>query len=104
MSGKKPPSRPAWVKNTYFWIAGILLVLAIVGFIQGDGTIRDPGQKPESNLALLYLGASVLMLLGGYMSHTQTIQQYEEELQMRATKGESVEPARPTEPAQPKEG
>src|SRR5947209_3827314 len=27
----KPPAKPAWYKNTYFWIAGILFILGIIG-------------------------------------------------------------------------
>jgi hypothetical protein len=81
VSQKKPLPKPVWYKNTYFWLAGVLLVLAIVGlpFLGGDLAIRDPGQKRESNLYLIYLGASVVMFLNGYMSHRLTVQQYEEE-------------------------
>jgi hypothetical protein len=80
---KKAPPRPAWQKNTYFWIAAVLFVLGIIGlpFFGGDSAIRDPGQKRESNLYLLYLGASVLMYLNGYISHRQTVQHYHEETQ-----------------------
>lgn len=79
MSQKKLP-KPAWYKNTYFWIAAVLFVLAIIGlpFIKGDDAIRDPGQKRESGLAYIYLGASVVMLVNGLISHKQTVQQFEE--------------------------
>ena len=79
MSQKKLP-KPAWIKNTYFWIAGILFVLAIIGlpFIKGDEAIRDPGQKHEGGLAYLYFGASIVMLVNGLISHKQTVQQYQE--------------------------
>lgn len=81
MSGKKASGKPVWYKNTYFWISGILFLLFVVGlpFLGGDNAIRDPGQKREPNLYLYYLGAAVVMLIGGYISHRQTMQQYEEE-------------------------
>lgn len=77
---QKIPAKPAWFKNTYFWIGGILFVLGIVGmpFLAGDNAIRDPGQKHESALWLLYLGASIVMLVNGYISHMQTVQHYNE--------------------------
>ena len=77
---QKPVPKPVWWKNTYFWIALILLVLGIIGlpFLGGDRAIRDPGQKRESGLALLYFGAAVVMYLNGFMSHRQTVQHYEE--------------------------
>ncbi len=60
MTQKKPLPKPSWYKNTYFWIAGILFVLGVIGlpFVGGDTAIRDPGQKRESNLFLLYFGAA----------------------------------------------
>jgi hypothetical protein len=76
-------AKPAWHKNTYFWIAAILFVLGIVGlpFLGGDNAIRDPGQKHESNLYLLYFVASAVMWIGGTISHRQTLQQYHEEME-----------------------
>ena len=81
MSQKKPLPKPVWYKNTYFWIAGILFLLGLLGlpFLGGDDAIRDPGQKRETSLFLLYLVASAVMLVGGLLSHGQTVQQYEEE-------------------------
>lgn len=79
MSEKKTVPKPAWIKNTYFWIAIVLFLLAIVGLVGGDAPIRDPGQKRESNLWLIYLGSAVVMLVGGILSHRQTVQAYEEE-------------------------
>lgn len=79
MGQKKKLAKPAWWKNTYFWISGILLILCILGLVAGGETIRDPGQKREQvPLALLYLVASAVMLLNGYLSHTQTVQHYNE--------------------------
>lgn len=75
---EKPPKEPAWYKNTYFWIAGILFILGIVGLIFGESAIRDPGQKKESGLAWLYFAGAVIMFVNGYLSHQQTIQHYKE--------------------------
>lgn len=85
MSRKKNLPKPAWFKNTYFWISLVLLILGIWGlpFIGGDKVIRDPGQKHETNLYILYLVASVVMLLNGVLSHRQTVQQYEEDLALK---------------------
>ncbi len=73
-------SKPVWYKNTYFWIAGILTLLAIIGlpFLAGENAIRDPGQKREGGLVLLYLCGAIVMLINGLISHRQTIQHYEE--------------------------
>lgn len=79
MTAKKL-SKPAWWKNTYFWIAGIMFLLAVLGLILGDRTIRDPGQKREGLLWLLYLGAAAVMLVNGWLSHRQTIQHYNEHI------------------------
>lgn len=83
VSQKKALPKPVWYKNTYFWIAAILFVLGFIGlpFVGGDQAIRDPGQKHEERLYLLYFGASVVMLINGYISHQQTVQHYNEETQ-----------------------
>jgi hypothetical protein len=77
---EKKVSKPAWFKNTYFWIAGILFILSVVGlpFLGGDAAIRDPGQKRENGLALLYFVGAVIMLVNGWLSHRQTVQHYNE--------------------------
>ena len=77
---EKKVSRPVWFKNTYFWIAGILFILSIIGlpFLGGDAAIRDPGQKRESGLCLLYFVGAVIMLVNGWLSHRQTVQHYNE--------------------------
>ena len=77
---QKPLHKPVWYKNTYFWIAGVLFALSILGlpFLGGDDMIRDPGQKRENWLFLLYLVAGVVMLVNGYVSHQQTVQHYRE--------------------------
>lgn len=75
LSEKKPP---AW-KNTYFWIAGLLFIIAIVGLITGEDMIRDPGQRRENGLVFIYLGGAVVMLINGILSHRQTLAHWEEE-------------------------
>jgi len=74
---------PVWYKNTYFWLAGILFILGIIGVpgLGGDNAIRDPGQKQESGLYRLYFVASAIMFVNGYISHKQTVQLFEEENQ-----------------------
>lgn len=74
----KKHSRPVWWKNTYFWIGGLLVVVAIVGLFAGDGSIRDPGQKREGGLVWFYAGAAALMIINGLVSHWQTLRHYEE--------------------------
>jgi hypothetical protein len=76
----KPLPKPAWYKNTYFWIALILVIVGVIGLpmIGGDHAIRDPGQRREGGLAFLYFGAAIVMFLNGYISHSQTVQQYRE--------------------------
>ncbi|BBO23509.1 MAG: hypothetical protein HND43_06395 [Armatimonadetes bacterium] len=77
---EKPPPQPKWWKNTYFWIAGILFVLAILGLpmLLGENSIRDPGQKREGGLVLIYFGGAVAMFINGWLSHRQTVQHYNE--------------------------
>lgn len=75
----KLPSNPAWWKNTYFWIGGLLFVVAIWGLVRGPAAIRDPGQKREDGLVVwLYLAGSIIMLVNGWLSHRQTMQHFAE--------------------------
>ncbi len=72
---------PAWWKNTYFWIAGILMIIALFGVVRGAPAIRDPGQKREDGLVLLlYFAGAITMFVNGWLSHRQTVQLYEESL------------------------
>lgn len=75
----KPAAPPVWWKNTYFWIAALLVIVGVYGLVRGDATIRDPGQRPETNLPLWYLAGALLMALNGALSHRLTVQHYEEE-------------------------
>jgi hypothetical protein len=90
----KKLSKPAAWKNTYFWIAGILLIIAIYGLITKEDTIRDPGQRRETGLVWYYFAASILMLVNGVLSHRQTVRHYEETVGPLNTTGEErAEPA-----------
>lgn len=82
MSAKRIP-KPAWYKNSYFWIAAILFVIGVLGvpFLLGEEAIRDPGQRRESGLALIYFGGALVMLVNGWLSHRQTVQAYQESLE-----------------------
>lgn len=75
----KPLPKPVWWKNTYFAIAAGLFVIGMIGMIMGGQTIRDPGQRPESSLSLIYLGAAVIMFVNGWLSHRLTVQHYIEQ-------------------------
>ena len=87
MTQKKPLAKPTWSKNTFFWIAGILTVLTLVGLVFGDHAIRDPGQKKEHiPLFVIYFVGAVVMVVNGVLSHRQTLQQHAEET------GETQEP------------
>lgn len=70
-----------WWKNTYFWFAAILVIVGIIGlpFIGGANAIRDPGQKEEGGLVLIYWGGALVMLINGLISHRQTVMHYEEQ-------------------------
>lgn len=73
--------KPAWWKNTYFWIALILFLVGVVGLAKGQDVIRDPGQKDENGLVLIYWGAAVVMLVNGVISHRNTVFHYQEWLE-----------------------
>lgn len=88
----KPLPKPAWYKNTYFWIAAILFLVGIYGlpFLGGENAIRDPGQKREGGLVLIYLGGALVMLINGILSHRQTVQHYFEHSE---SEGRSTQPS-----------
>src|SRR3982750_261531 len=81
----KPLIKPGWYKNTSFPIGLILFIVGIIGlpFLGGDHAIRDPGQKRESGLAFIYFGAAVVMIVNGFISHGQTVQSYNESVELK---------------------
>ena len=86
---RKAVVKPTPAKNTFFWIAGVLVLLTLIGlpFLGGDKAIRDPGQKTEHiPLFVIYLVGAIVMVVNGILSHRQTLQQYAEET------GETQEP------------
>ncbi|MBX3096104.1 MAG: hypothetical protein KF812_04520 [Fimbriimonadaceae bacterium] len=76
---RKTPSRPVWWKNSFFIFGVLLLIVALWGLVQGQEAIRDPGQKRENGLVLMYFGGAVLMVVNGYLTHLQAVQAYEED-------------------------
>lgn len=72
----KPPS--AW-KNTFFWFAALLVILALIGLVSGPEAIRDPGQVRESGLVWIYLGGALVMAVNGYLTHQQALKAYRDE-------------------------
>lgn len=78
MSAKGTPT-PKWYKNTYFWIGAILLYVALFGLFRGEDSIRDPGQKRETGLVVMYLVAAGVSLLNGYFSHQKTVRDFNED-------------------------
>jgi hypothetical protein len=71
--------KPAWWKNTYFWIAMICVIVGIVGLVVGDNSIRDPGQIDEPGLGWIYLLGAAVMLVNGLISHNHTVRAYREQ-------------------------
>ena len=69
---------PVWWKNTFFWFAGLLFVLTLVGMLGGQDAIRDPGQVRESGLVWIYLGGAAAMLVNGLLTHQQAIRHFAE--------------------------
>lgn len=68
MAEQKPPS--PWWRNSYFTIGFLLAIIAFVGLARGPQAITDPGQPPPTSwLPWTYLGAAVLFIVNGVLSH-----------------------------------
>lgn len=78
MGKEKKHPKPVWWKNTFFWFGGILFILAVVGLISGEDTIRDPGQVRENGLVWIYLGGAIVMVVNGALTHNQAVRAYAE--------------------------
>ena len=78
MGKPKRHSKPAWWKNTFFWFGGLLFILAVVGLISGEKSIRDPGQVREAGLIWVYLGGAVVMMVNGMLTHGQALRAFSE--------------------------
>ncbi len=76
--GKKLPKPPVWWKNTFFLFGIALILLSVWGMIAGEQVIRDPGQKFETGLVFFYFVAGVAMIVNGWLTHQQALQQYED--------------------------
>lgn len=75
----RKPKKPKLWKNSFFWFAGILLILGLWGMVAGDKVIQDPGQRTEPFLAWMYLAGAAIMGLNGWLTHAQSIKAYEDE-------------------------
>ncbi len=74
-----------WWKKTDFWIALILFIIALVGFVRGNSAIADRGQDVDPRLAWLYLLAAVIMLVNGILSHKQYLKEHAEQQAQQKT-------------------
>ena len=81
MSKDRPQSKPVWWKNTFFWFGAILFVLALVGAVFGEESIRDPGQVREAGLGWIYLAGAVVMLVNGLLTHSQAVRLHAESVE-----------------------
>jgi hypothetical protein len=58
--------------NMFVLIGIALILISIVGFATANKFLTEPGQTPNPNASLVYLGAGVLMLFNGVLSIMQT--------------------------------
>ena len=57
--------------NMFVLIGIALILISCIGFATGNKFLTEPGQTPNQNASLVYLGAGVLMLFNGYLSIIQ---------------------------------
>jgi hypothetical protein len=79
--------------NMFVLIGIALILISCVGFATGNKFLTEPGQTPNPNASLVYLGAGVLMLFNGYLSIIQAPPQA-----ARPPKGENSEEPRSDSP------
>ena len=53
--------------NMFVLIGIALILISFIGFATGNKFLTEPGQTPNPNVSLVYLGAGVLMLFNGYL-------------------------------------
>jgi hypothetical protein len=58
--------------NMFVLIGIALILISLVGFATANKFLTEPGQTPNPNASLIYLGAGVLMLFNGLLSIMQT--------------------------------
>ena len=58
--------------NMFVLIGIALIIVSICGFATANRFLTEPGQVPNPNASLIYLGAGVLMLFNGVLSILQT--------------------------------
>lgn len=78
MKNQAKPKQPRsiWL-NTYFLFGLIMAVIGIIGLFKGANYIADPGQPKTPILPWLYLGAAILFIVNGMMSHRTYIKDFE---------------------------
>lgn len=54
--------------NGFMLTGAVLLVLAAVGLARGPVFLTEPGMPVNQSAALIYLGASVVMFVNGWLS------------------------------------
>jgi len=60
--------------NMFLIIGLALFLVSLAGFATHDHFLMEPGQAPNGNLSLIYLGASVIMVINGLVSNRLTQQ------------------------------
>lgn len=77
--------------NGFILTGIVLLVLAAIGLAKGPAVLTEPGMPVNTNAAMIYLGASIVMFVNGWLS-----------IRVAATAHQATAPA-PTPPAEPTE-
>jgi hypothetical protein len=75
--------------NMFVLIGIALIIISLLGFATGNKLLTEPGQTPDPNAWLIYLGAGVLMLFNGALSILQSPPQAARPAPPRGAKPES---------------